>query len=39
LTVEPRKAARRDLQADIVLVAIGRRPLVEGLGLDKVGVK
>ncbi len=27
------------LQADIVLVAIGRRPFTEGLGLDKVGVK
>jgi len=40
LTVEPAKAgAAETLQADIVLVAIGRRPLVEGLGLDKVGVK
>ena len=40
LTVEPAKGgAAETLQADIVLVAIGRRPLVEGLGLDKVGVK
>jgi dihydrolipoamide dehydrogenase len=40
LTVEPAKGgAAETLQADIVLVAIGRRPLVEGLGLDKAGVK
>jgi len=40
LTVEPAKGgAVETLQADIVLVCIGRRPLVEGLGLDKVGVK
>ena len=40
LTVEPAKGgAAETLQADIVLVSIGRRPLVEGLGLDKVGVK
>jgi dihydrolipoamide dehydrogenase len=40
LTVEPAKGgAAETLQADIVLVSFGRRPLVEGLGLDKVGVK
>ena len=40
LTVEPsRGGAAETLQADIVLVAIGRRPCVAGLGLDKVGVK
>jgi dihydrolipoamide dehydrogenase len=40
LTVEPAKGgAAETLQADVVLVCIGRRPLVEGLGLDKVGVK
>jgi dihydrolipoamide dehydrogenase len=40
LTVEPAKGgAAETLQADIVLVCIGRRPLIEGLGLDKVGVK
>jgi dihydrolipoamide dehydrogenase len=40
LTVEPAKGGAAEiLQADIVLVSIGRRPLVEGLGLDKVGVK
>jgi dihydrolipoamide dehydrogenase len=40
LTVEPAKGGVAEtLQADVVLVCIGRRPLVEGLGLDKVGVK
>ena len=40
LTVEPAKGgAAETLQADVVLVSIGRRPLVEGLGLDKAGVK
>jgi dihydrolipoamide dehydrogenase len=40
LTVEPAKGgAAETLQADVVLVCIGRRPLVEGLGLDKLGVK
>ena len=40
LTVEPAKGgAAETLQADIVLVAIGRRPYVAGLGLDKAGVK
>jgi len=40
LTVEPAKGgAPETMQADIVLVSIGRRPFVEGLGLDKVGVK
>lgn len=40
LTIEPAKGgASETLEADIVLVAIGRRPYVEGLGLDKIGVK
>ena len=40
LTVEPAKGgAAETLQADVVLVCIGRRPVVQGLGLDKVGVK
>jgi dihydrolipoamide dehydrogenase len=40
LTVEPAKGgAAESMQADIVLVCIGRRPCVEGLGLDKAGVK
>jgi dihydrolipoamide dehydrogenase len=40
LTVEPAKGgAAETLEADVVLVAIGRRPFVEGLGLDAAGVK
>ena len=33
----PAASARR-LAADVVLVAIGRRPFTEGLGLDEIGV-
>ncbi|GAB5387504.1 MAG: dihydrolipoyl dehydrogenase [Alphaproteobacteria bacterium] len=40
LTVEPSKGGdAEEIKADAVLVAIGRRPNVEGLGLDKVGVE
>ena len=40
LTVEASKGgAAETLEGDVVLVAIGRRPVVEGLGLDKAGVK
>jgi dihydrolipoamide dehydrogenase len=40
ITVEPVKGgAAEAIEADIVLVSIGRRPYVEGLGLDKAGVK
>jgi dihydrolipoamide dehydrogenase len=40
LTIEPAKGgASETLEADVVLVSIGRRPYVEGLGLDKAGVK
>jgi len=40
LTVEPAKGgAAETVEADIVLVCIGRRPYVDGLGLDKAGVK
>ncbi|MGH7002628.1 MAG: dihydrolipoyl dehydrogenase, partial [Alphaproteobacteria bacterium] len=39
LTVEPAKGgAAETLTADIVLVAIGRRPYTENLGLEAVGV-
>lgn len=39
LTVEPAKGgAAETIEADAVLVAIGRRPYVNGLGLDAVGV-
>jgi dihydrolipoamide dehydrogenase len=40
LTVEPAKGgAAETIETDIVLVAIGRRPFVQGLGLDRAGVK
>ncbi len=40
LTMEPAAGgAKEELKADRVLVAIGRKPYTEGLGLDKVGVK
>jgi dihydrolipoamide dehydrogenase len=39
LSVEPRGGgAAETIKADVVLVAIGRRPYSDGLGLDKVGV-
>ncbi len=39
LTVEPVKGGpAEEIAADIVLLAIGRRPYLEGLGLDTVGV-
>jgi dihydrolipoamide dehydrogenase len=39
LTVEPAKGgASEQILADIVLLAIGRRPYLDGLGLDAVGV-
>jgi NAD(P) transhydrogenase len=37
--LEARLAAGRTLQADKILVAAGRRPQVEGLGLSKIGVE
>jgi dihydrolipoamide dehydrogenase len=41
LGLEPAKGEGKSetLEADAVLVAIGRRPYTEGLGLDKAGVK
>ncbi len=40
LDVEPVKGgAAEQLKADIVLLAIGRRPYTEGLGLDELGVR
>ena len=39
LTLEPAKGGEaQTLEADCVLVAIGRRPNVEGLGIDKIGL-
>ena len=40
VTVEPASGgARQILETDIMLVSIGRRPFVDNLGLEKVGVK
>ena len=40
LTLEPSAGgAAETLEADCVLVAIGRRPNVDGLGLDKIGLE
>jgi dihydrolipoamide dehydrogenase len=40
LTVEPAASgAAETVEADVVLVSIGRRPNTEGLGLDKAGLK
>jgi dihydrolipoamide dehydrogenase len=40
VTVEPAAGGdKRAIEADIVLVAIGRRPYTEGLGLETVGVE
>lgn len=40
LTVEPAAGGdAEEIKADVVLVAIGRRPYVDGLGLEEVGVK
>ncbi|GAA5842951.1 hypothetical protein JCM11251_002943 [Rhodosporidiobolus azoricus] len=40
LEVEGAKDGKKStIEADVVLVAIGRRPYTEGLGLDKIGVE
>jgi len=40
VSVEPSKGGDAEvLEADVVLVAIGRRPNVDGLGLDKIGLE
>lgn len=40
LSVEPRDGGEaKELEADVVLVAIGRRPYVAGLGLEEAGVE
>lgn len=40
LTMEAADGGKKEtLKADVVLVSIGRRPYIEGLGLDKVGVE
>ncbi len=40
LSVEPAKGgSSEDMQADVVIVAVGRKPYTEGLGIDAVGAK
>ncbi|UEM20373.1 dihydrolipoyl dehydrogenase [Skermanella mucosa] len=40
LTVEPSKGGdAQQIEADVVLVAIGRRPYTAGLGLEEIGVE
>jgi dihydrolipoamide dehydrogenase len=40
LTLEPAKGGDTEtLQADAVLVAIGRRPYVDGLGIEELGIR
>lgn len=40
VTVEPAAGGTAEkIEADVVLVSIGRKPYTDGLGLDKVGVK
>ncbi len=40
LTMEPVAGGDKEtLKADVVLVAVGRRPFTDGLGLDRVGVE
>ncbi|MEL0003356.1 MAG: dihydrolipoyl dehydrogenase [Rhodospirillales bacterium] len=40
LTIEPAKGGKAEqVEADVVLVSIGRRPYTRGLGLEKVGVE
>src|SRR5690606_7707339 len=40
LAVEPAKGGKaEEISCDVVLVAIGRRPYTEGLGLDELGIE
>lgn len=40
LSVEPAAGGKAEkIKADVVLMAIGRKPYIDGLGLDKVGVE
>ena len=37
VTVEDAKGKSSTMEADVVLVCVGRRPVTEGLGLENVG--
>jgi dihydrolipoamide dehydrogenase len=39
VNVEAGASEKQTLEADVVLVAIGRKPYTDGLGLDEIGVK
>lgn len=40
ISIEPAKGGKTEtIKADVVLVSIGRKPYIDGLGLEKVGVK
>ena len=37
VTVEDKKGKSSEIECDVVLVCVGRRPVTEGLGLENVG--
>ncbi|PRT54576.1 Dihydrolipoyl dehydrogenase, mitochondrial [Wickerhamiella sorbophila] len=39
IDVEDAKGNKSELESEVLLVAVGRRPYTEGLGLDKVGIE
>jgi len=38
VTVEDKKGKSSEIECDVVLVCVGRRPVTEGLGLENVGI-
>jgi dihydrolipoamide dehydrogenase len=38
VTVEDKKGKSSEIECDVVLVCVGRRPVTEGLGLENVGM-
>jgi dihydrolipoamide dehydrogenase len=39
VTIETKGGGSAQLDADVILVTVGRKPVTQGLGLDKIGVK
>jgi dihydrolipoamide dehydrogenase len=39
VAIESLKGEKSKLEADVILMATGRKPMTEGLGLEKVGIK